>query len=176
MYNQIRMAAKKEQDIGTTVEQEKSLVKWKAKTRPFKKRSREFYVNLFSVSGLVGLIIFLIEGVVPVVLIVALLFLFYVFSTIEPDEAEYEITSFGVRINGQIVKFWEEMGLYWFAKRMNEEVVVIQTNTVPWKMELVVDPKIKKDIEDVVSRKLHKNEHPETQIDKLAAWLGEKIR
>ena len=168
--------SEKREHIDVDVKQEKLLVEWTARSRPFKRRSREFYINLFSVSALFGLIIFLIEGPIPVLLIIALLFMFYVFSTIEPENANYKLTTFGIRINDQLVKFWEELGLYWFAKRMDEEVLIMETNTVPWKIEIVVDSKSKGKIEDVVSKKLYRNEHPETSLDKAVHWLGNKIK
>lgn len=158
------------------VKPEKSLITWKALSRPFKRRSREFYINLFSVAGLLGLIIFLIEGVVPVILIAALLFMFYVFSTIEPEHAEYSLTSYGVRINGQMIKYWDEMGLYWFSKRMDHETLIIETNAMPWKIEMVIDPSEKEKIEEIISKKLYLNDNPDTNIDKVVAWFGNKIK
>lgn len=179
VYNQIKMAASTKKEIVDSeqdVRKEKLLVEWTARTRPFKRRSREFYINLFAVSALIGLIIFLIEGLIPVLLIVALLFIFYVFSTIEPESANYKLTTFGIRINDELVKFWEELGLYWFARRMDEEVLIMETNTMPWKVEIVIDQKMKGKIEDVVSKKLYRNEAPETNLDKAIHWLGNKIK
>ena len=155
---------------------EKPLITWTAPTRPFKKRTREFYINLFAVSGLIGLIIFLIEGIIPVILIVSLLFIFYIFSTIEPENAEYSLTSFGVRINGKMIKYWEELGLYWFAKRMNDETLVLETNTAPWRIEFVIDRGKKEEIEKIISKKLYKHESPETPLDKASKWIGDKIK
>jgi len=164
-------------DIGESeVRQEKTLVKWSAKSRPFKKRSREFYVNLYAISALVGLILFLIEGIVPVILVVAILFLFYIFSTIEPEEARYELTTFGMRVNDQLIRYWEEMGLYWFSKKMGEEVLVIETHTMPWKLEVIIPVENKDKIKDIVSKKLYENETPETSMDRFIHWIGSKIK
>src|SRR3989344_1449467 len=54
-------------------------------SRPFKTRSREFYVTLFAITGLVGLILFIAEGAMPVVLLIAIVFLFYILSTVAPE-------------------------------------------------------------------------------------------
>jgi len=65
-------------------EPERDLVVWIAPARPFKRRDRQFYVTTFAIAGIVSLILFLAEGLMPVLLIVSLVFLYYVLSTVEP--------------------------------------------------------------------------------------------
>ena len=57
-------------------EPERELVSWKAAARPFKRRDRRFYVTVFAMAGIAGVVLFAIEGVMPVILIIALAFLF----------------------------------------------------------------------------------------------------
>src|SRR3972149_8400337 len=82
-------------------EPERELISWKAAARPFKRRDRRFYVTVFAMAGIAGAVLFAIEGVMPVVLIIALVFLFYVLSTVEPEEIEYVITNKGVKVAGK---------------------------------------------------------------------------
>ena len=53
---------------------ERELFSWKAPARPFKRRDREYWVSILAIAGVIGLIILIIEGVMPVILIVALVF------------------------------------------------------------------------------------------------------
>ncbi|KKP31069.1 MAG: hypothetical protein UR20_C0044G0007, partial [Candidatus Woesebacteria bacterium GW2011_GWE2_31_6] len=90
----------KEEEKGTFKENkpevEKDLVTWTAPGRPFKRRDKQFYLTTISIVGLVSLIIFLAEGAMPVILIISLVFLYYVMSTVPPENIEYKITNKGV--------------------------------------------------------------------------------
>src|SRR3989344_1109885 len=77
---------------------EKEIYTWRAASRPFKRRDREFWITIGAIAAIFGLILFLIEGVMPVLLIIALVFLFYILSTVEPETITYAITNMGVKI------------------------------------------------------------------------------
>src|SRR3990172_6112767 len=94
-------------------EPERDLTTWKAPSRPFKRRDREFYVTIMAMGGIVALILFLVEGFMPVILIVSLFFLFYVLSTVEPDKIEYKVTTKGVKIAEKRID-WSNLGRFWF--------------------------------------------------------------
>src|SRR3989344_3689539 len=81
-------------------EPERDLVSWTAPARPFKRRTRQFYVTTIAIVSVVGLILFLAEGIMPVVLLVALVFLFYVMNTVEPQGVDYKITTRGLSMAG----------------------------------------------------------------------------
>ena len=74
-------------------EPEKDLAVWTAPARPFKRRDREFYITILAMGGIVALILFLVEGFMPVILIISLFFLFYALSTVEPEKIEYKVTT-----------------------------------------------------------------------------------
>src|ERR1700690_777652 len=78
-------------------EPERELLVWTAPARPFKRHDRQFYTTVFAIAGIISLVLFLAEGLMPVVLIVALVFLYYVLSTVPPENIEYKITSKGVK-------------------------------------------------------------------------------
>src|SRR3989344_1914801 len=118
-------------------QKEQDLFAWRAPSRPFKTRSREFYVTLFAITGLVGLILFIAEGAMPVVLLIAIVFLFYILSTVAPEEIEYRITNRGIKIAGSKTD-WQMMGRFWFTRRMESDLLVIETFTIPGRLELVV--------------------------------------
>src|SRR5690606_14974424 len=89
-------------------QEEKVLFTWTAVARPFKRQSREFYVTALSIAVLFGLILFLIDGIMPVLLIVAFCFLFYVLHNVEPENAEYKITTFGIRVADRLT-VWDDI-------------------------------------------------------------------
>lgn len=157
------------------VEEEKILVEWKAYSRPFKTFRKEFYINLGSIFALFGLILFVVEGVLPAVLVAAIFFIFYVFTTVEPEKIDYKLTTYGIKFSDHRL-FWEELGRYWFAKRFDSTVLIVETATAPWKMEFVVDENKKDEIRDIISKYLYFNDTPPSLFEKATNWVSSKLR
>jgi len=103
-------------------EPERDLVTWTAPSRPFKRRDRQFYVTTFAMAGIVSLVLFLAEGFMPVLLIVSLVFLYYVLSTVEPENITYKVTSKGIKIGGKDTG-WQFLNRFWFTKRFDNELM-----------------------------------------------------
>ena len=155
-------------------ESERDLVTWTAASRPFKRRDREFYVTIIAIAGIVGLVLFLIEGFMPVVLIVSLVFLFYVLSTVEPEKIEYKITNKGVKVVGKRTD-WQVMVRFWFSRRFDNELLVIETLGLPGRMELVIDSQDKDKIKKALSAYLLEEEAPPSYLDRAANWFAKKL-
>jgi len=155
-------------------EQEKELVSWEAPSRPFKRRNREFYVTIIAISAIVGLVLFLVEGFMPVILIVSLVFLFYVLSTVEPERIHYSITNKGVKIADQ-KRGWEEMTRFWFSRRFDSDLLILETYRLPGRLELVVLPEEKERIKTALLEYLDEEEVPPSSLDKAANWFSKKL-
>jgi len=163
--------------VGSNIErpiQEKELFAWKAPARPFKRRDREFYVTLFAIIGVVGLILFLIEGFMPVILMVAFAFLFYILSTVKPEEIGYSITNFGVRV-AESGTGWENFTRFWFSKRYNDNIVIFEMIKLPGRMELVINDGDEEKIRKVVTKYLIEEKATPVFIEKTADWLASKL-
>ena len=155
-------------------EPERDLVTWSAPARPFKRRDREFYVTLIAIAGVVGLILFLVEGFMPVILIVSLVFLFYVMSTVEPENVEYKITNRGIKVAGRR-NDWANMVRYWFSRRFDNELLIVESTTLPGRIEFVVAPEVKEEIKKALSRYLTEEEAPPSYLDRAANWFAAKL-
>ena len=127
-------------------ELEKDLLTWNAPSRPFKRRDKQFYLTTISIAGIVCLILFLAEGAMPVILIISLIFLYYVMSTVPPDVIEYKITNKGIKVLGKRTD-WQNLGRFWFIKRYDNDILVVETNFLPNRMEIVIDSSLKEKIE-----------------------------
>ena len=168
------LAGEKETPVVIRRETEKELVSWVAPARPFKKRTRQFYVTAISIAAITALVLFLIEGILPVILIIALVFLFYVLSTVEPDNIEYKLTNRGIKIAGKSTP-WNFMFRFWFTKRFDSELLVIETAKIPGRLELVVNLQVKDKLRENLLRFLDEEETPPTFIDKAANWFSKKL-
>lgn len=154
-----------------TNQTEKVLLSWQAPSRPFKRRSRDFYVTLVAMSSMVGLVIFLIEGFMPILLLISLVFLFYVLSTVEPEIIEYQITNWGIKIASKTTD-WQMMNRYWFTNRFGSTLLVIETFKLPGRMEVVVDPGSVDKINDILKKRLTHEEIPPSNLDRATAWFS----
>lgn len=155
-------------------EAERDLVVWTAPARPFKRRDREFYVTIVAIAAVVGLILFLVEGWMPVLLIVSLVFLFYIMSTVEPDNIEYKVTSKGIKVADKRTD-WELLVRYWFSRRFNNELLIFESLVLPGRIELVLDPEKKEEIKKSLSIYLPEEAAPPSYMDKAANWFAGKL-
>lgn len=155
-------------------ELEKDLVTWVAPARPFKRRDKQFYVTTISIAGMVCLILFLAEGAMPVILIISLIFLYYVMSTVAPEDLEYKITTKGIKVGGRRTD-WQSLGRFWFAKRFDSELLMLETNMIPNRMELVIKTEVKGEIEKILKEYLVQEEVSPSNLDKAVDWFSKKL-
>lgn len=161
-------------NVSTLKEKEADLLVWTAPARPFKRRDRQFYVTTISIASLVSLILFLAEGAMPVILIISLIFLYYVLSTVEPENIEYKITNKGIKIANKTT-LWEQMGRFWFSKRYSSDLLVFETFVLPGRMELVVDQTQKEQIKKVLAKYLTEEEISPSKLDRAVDWFSKKM-
>ena len=155
-------------------EPEKDLVIWTAPSRPFKRRNREFYVTIISIAAVAGLVLFLVDGWLPVMLIISLVFLFYVLSTVEPENIDYRITNKGIKIADKLTP-WNSMRRFWFTRRFESQLLVVETYTLPGRLEVVINSNQKDEIEKEMKKYLIHEEAPPTFLDKSANWFAKKL-
>jgi len=162
------------QPVTLRPESERDLITWEAPSRPFKRRDRQFYITVFAIAGIVAVVLFFIEGFMPVVLIVSLVFLFYVMNTVEPGHVEYKITNKGVKVAGKRTE-WSVMTRFWFTQRFDSELIIFETLVLPGRLEMVLKEGIKEDLKKSVSTYLPEEEVPPSGLDKAANWFAQKL-
>lgn len=162
------------QEVFVKREPEKDLITWTAPSRLFRRYGRKAYVTLFSIVGVVSIIIFVAEGIMPVFLLVALVFLFYTLSTVQPENIEYKITNRGIKIADKETH-WQDIASYWFLTKTGGEVLGFDTVVFPGRMELVINPEMKADLKKEISSYLPYEEKKPSAIDKLTGWFAKKI-
>ncbi len=155
-------------------EPERDLVTWIAPARPFKRRDRQFFVTTFAIAGIVGLILFLAEGLMPVLLIVSLVFLYYVLSTVEPEKIEYKITTKGIKIAGKRTE-WQYLTRFFFSKRLDSDLMVVETVSIPGRIELVINSEVRETLKREVSAYIPYEEVSATGLDRFTDWFAQKL-
>jgi hypothetical protein len=154
---------------------EEDLLSWETGSRPFKRRDRDTYVTIIAIASLFGIILFVVQGILPVILIASLVFLFYVLSTVEPNKVTYRITTLGVRLGDNLTP-WENINRFWFTQRLNHHLLVLETASLLGRLEVVINEqdqdKIKKVMEQYIS---HEKSSPSV-FDKTTKLMGKIIR
>src|SRR5690606_5171194 len=163
-----------EEDIPRKMPEEKTILTWTAPSRPFRQRSRDFYVKIVSMATLFGVILFIIDGIMPVLRIVALLFLFYVLSTVKPENLEYKITNMGIYVADKRTE-WDMLGRFWFVNRLGADLLAIEANNLAGRMEIMVPDDKKKHVKEALSKYLVHEQAPPTFFDKAATWAGDRL-
>ncbi len=155
-------------------EQEKDLLTWTAPARPFKRRDRQFYVTLIAIASIVGLVLFLVEGFMPVILLISLVFFYYIMSTVPPEDIEYKLTNKGVKVGGRLTD-WSLFTRYWFSRRFDSELLVFEMTAIPGRMELVMKEELKEQIKRVLTPYVAYEEVPPGALDKATEWFSQKL-
>jgi len=141
------------------------VLSWVAPSRPFKRRSRDFYVTIVSIAVLLGIILFFIEGIIPVFILFSLVFLFYVMSTVEPENIEYKITNKGIDVLGKKVN-WDEARRFWFVNRFGSEILVVEINKFPGRLEMLFPSSEKQKIAEEFKKHIQEETISPSFVDK----------
>lgn len=155
-------------------EPEKELVSWIAAARSFKRRDRQFYVTTISIAALVCLVLFIAEGAMPVILIISVIFLYYVLSTVPPENITYKLTNKGIKIDKTTTP-WEFLGRFWFGERHGSTMLFVEAFVLPGRLELVVDPAKREEIKKIMSQYLVEEEIPASRFEKVLDWFSKKL-
>lgn len=154
--------------------EEKVLFEWKAMDKPHKVWSKDFYSTVIVLAFLVSVILFFIEGLLPVIVVWAVVFMMWSMNRMPPQETEYAITTWGIRSKDGTYR-WEEMNTYWFEDKWGSRLLRVLTAKFPWQLIMVVNKKdegaLNKVLADFVAYEVPKP----TWTDRVIKWFGEKV-
>lgn len=153
--------------------QKETLLSWRSTSRPFKKRSKEYYTTLGIIVFLIVVILFFFSQYALILAVVTLTFLAIVLSTVPPHEVDYKITTQGV-IVGEHAYLWGELYDFYFKKQFGEEVLEIRSRTIlPTLITITLGPVSKEQVKDVLIKRLpYREVVPETFMEKAGDWLA----
>jgi hypothetical protein len=155
-------------------EPEKLLFSWTAPARPFKRRDRDFWVTIIVITVIIGLVLLFAEGFMPVILIISVIFLYYILSTVEPENIDYKITTRGLKM-AEKLNPWSNLGRFWFTKRFNDQTLVFEAFTLGGRLDVVIKSTDKEKIKSILSKYLLHEEAPPSTIDKATNWFTKRL-
>lgn len=170
------MAAKTgEPEVAPRVEQERTLLTWKAPSRPYRASQKQFMTVPLVIGVLVGLILLLAGEWMLIAVVAALIFAYYVWSTVPPEEAEYSLTNRGVRVHGQLY-VWEAFTRWWMEEKWGHKLVALEApRHMVGRVLVPLGSGDEKKVEEIVSKFVLREKPADTAVDKAGKWLAEKF-
>jgi hypothetical protein len=157
------------------VEQEKSLLIWKAPSRPYKAPGRQFLTVPMVIGILVGIIFLLAGEWMAIAVIAAIIFAYYMWSTVPPQEAEFAITNRGIRVGGQLF-VWDALSRWWMGEKWGQKMLMVETPVSMVGrliMPLGETPEVK--VTEIMNKYLLRERPNETWMDKTGRWMTDKF-
>lgn len=104
----------------------KTLLSWSAPSRIYRKREKQYYVNVLLIVLALEVILFLFSQYMLMLVILSLTFLAFALAVTPPSNIYYRISTEGITIEDHYY-LWQELYDFYFKKRYNHETLHIRT-------------------------------------------------
>ncbi len=153
---------------------EEVYAEWSAPSRLFKKRDREYFVNIAAIVFLLCVILVFAREFVLIATVLSIVFLIYVLSTVPPEDVKHRVTSLGIESAGHFYR-WEEFADFWFEEQWGQVMMVVRPYLSP-RLIILLGGESKARIREFVAKHIPFREEPDrTWVDNAARWMSEKI-
>jgi hypothetical protein len=148
------------------------LLSWHAPGRPFRQRTREYFINGLLIMIAVEIILFLFSQYLLMVVVAALLFLSFALSSVPPRSFFYRISTEGVLIENNFF-IWDELYDFYFMQEHEIDVLHIRTKAFfPGELIITLGMLSKQEIKAALLPFLPFREHVEPGfVQKAGSWL-----
>lgn len=153
---------------------ERKLFEWEAYERPHKVWTKEFYSSVIVIAFLVSVILFFIEGLMPVFVVWALVFMMWAMGRTEPKKVKSELTSWGLRSGEKLYDF-QRMTNYWIETKWGSRLLRMNLVDAPWHIVSVILDEDEEKIKEILSDQVMYREPEVTWMDRWVNWLGKKM-
>lgn len=150
----------------------RTLLSWRAPTRPFRKKDRSYYTTVIILIVLISLIALLAGEKMLIGVLLSIGFVIYVLNFVPPEEVENRISTQGITI-GDHFYHWQELDSFWFEEKEGHNVLSVLTNLrFPGMLIILLDGVDEEEVKRICVRFLPYHEiPPKTLMDKWTASL-----
>ncbi|PIS23241.1 hypothetical protein COT49_01285 [candidate division WWE3 bacterium CG08_land_8_20_14_0_20_40_13] len=154
----------------------KTLFEWKAPSRAYKERDRQYFTTIFIIIFVLSLILVFIREFLLIGVIISLTFVYYVLSTVPPEEVEHKITTRGLSYAGTMYP-WESLLSFFFAKKYDSEVLNINTKAkFPGRLFLIYKKDDGEKLQKLVAKYISEEETPSIGLlEKIQNRASQKL-
>jgi hypothetical protein len=161
-----------EEELYAPYAEVKTLLSWHAPGRPFKKHSREYFMNITLIMMAIEIILFLFSQYLLMLVVLSLTFLAVVMASVPPHPFYYKITTEGIRIENSFF-IWDELYDFYVTTHYGIQVLRIRTKAYfPGELTLTLADIPAEQIKAALLPYLPFREYVEpTFIEKAGDWL-----
>lgn len=117
----------------------KTLISWSAPGRPFKKKSKEFYLSGLLVVFLIDVILFIFSQYLLMFVVITLYFFSVALAYVPPQTFHYKISTQGIKVEDHFY-IWEELYDFYFKKIHGVNVLIVRAESVlPYELRLPLE-------------------------------------
>ncbi len=151
----------------------KTLLAWTAPGRPFRKRSKQYYLTSLLIMLLVEIILFLFSQYLLMLVVLSLVFVAFALATVPPRNFHYRISSEGITIEDHFF-LWQELYDFYFRKRDGVDVLHVRTHAfIPGELTITLGDISEEHVKSVLLPYLPYREYIKpTFMEKSAEWLS----
>ncbi|MGA2967893.1 MAG: hypothetical protein ABSD69_01845 [Candidatus Levyibacteriota bacterium] len=151
---------------------EPTALEWTAPGRPFKKRSRQFYLTALLIMLLVEIILFLFSQYLLMVVVLSLVFVAFVLASVPPKDFHYRISNEGVMIEDGFF-IWRELYDFYFKDRDGVKTLHLGTHAfLPGELIVTLGNMDEEKVKNALLPYLPYREYVKpTFVEKSADWL-----
>ncbi len=148
-------------------------LEWNAPGRPFRKRSKQFYLTAILLALFVEVILFLFAQYLLMIVIVSLVFVSFALASVPPKDFHYRISNEGIMVEDRFF-LWKELYDFYFIKAYGIETVRIRTESyLPGELVLTLENVDKEKLLKALTPYLPYREYVKpTFMEKSADWLS----
>jgi uncharacterized membrane protein YdbT with pleckstrin-like domain len=147
-------------------------LEWTAPGRPFKKRSKQFYLTALLIMLLVEIIMFLFSQYLLMIVVISLVFVAFSLAAVPPKDFHYRISSEGVMIEDGFF-IWRELYDFYFKDRDGVKTLHLGTHAfLPGELIVTLGDMDEEIVKDALIPYLSYREYVKpTVVEKSADWL-----
>jgi hypothetical protein len=161
--------------VNPELNEEKVLFEWTSPERAFQRRNKDFWVTAIAILVLVSVIFIMVQEFYLVIALVSVLFLYYVLSTVPPEDIGHKITNRGVYF-GEANYSWDLLERFWFGKSLGWDTLFIETKLrFPPQVSLIIDPKDKDKLQKILVKRIPMVQSSPSFVDKLTKWFATRL-
>lgn len=151
----------------------KTILSWQAPGRPFRKRSKEYFMSVLLITVLVEIVLFLFSEYMLMAAVFSLMFLAFALATVPPPNFHYKISNQGLTIEDHFY-LWEELYDFYFKRRDGISIVHVRTQAVlPGELTLTLGDMDQEHVKSVLARFIPYREIVKpTFMEKSGDWLA----
>jgi len=150
-----------------------TLLEWSAPGRPFRKRTKQYFLTAVLIMLLSEIILFLFSQYILMVVVASLVFVGFALELVPPKNFNYRISTEGIQVEDRFF-IWQELYDFYFRQIDNTETLHVRTQAyIPGELIITLGNISKNDAKHALLPFLPFREYVKpTFVDKASGWLS----